>query len=434
MAEEGPKVTPLRVAFEAAKNLGYTEDRDKLWDIADEAVGPPTARKGEAKAKPLKDFLRHPAPEELLAEPEPRHYLLTDARTGAGVLVRGRVGFLAAKGGTGKSWAVTELAIAVATGGTWLGAGVGWKAEQGRALLVMGEEDAPEMQRRLQRVARAAHVMDEASLSFVEHGVGYMPLFGQTCALIGESMRGSPMETDRAAELRRVLEVAAAKEEPYTLVVLDPVSRFAGMDTEKDNAAATRFIQVCETLCAPECGSPTVLLSHHFRKQGREEREAGADDIRGAAALVDGARWASVLEPLKRADGAPELLRLRIVKGNYAPDAKPLVLCRPDDGHGFLRVATQEEWARYGEAMGWKKEDSPDSLQSRILEAVKGRPGSASELARRLGARKEAALTAVEQLIDARKLRREGATLYLRGALQVVKPTSDHPVPDGSQE
>ena len=52
----------------------------------------------------------------------------------------------------------------------------------------------------------------------------------------------------------------------FRLVVVDPLSRFAGPDAEKDNAAATRFMQALESLAAPD---RAILNAHHTNKLSR---------------------------------------------------------------------------------------------------------------------------------------------------------------------
>ena len=65
------------------------------------------------------------------------------------MLPMGKVGFFVGEGGIGKSWALTQLAIAVATGEPWLGQFSVPEESQGAVLMVMAEEDQDEMHRRL---------------------------------------------------------------------------------------------------------------------------------------------------------------------------------------------------------------------------------------------------------------------------------------------
>jgi hypothetical protein len=131
-------------------------------------------------------------------------------------------------------------------------------------------------------------------------------------------------------------------------VILDPLSRFAGLEVESDNAAATRFVQAVERLTAPLHGHPTVLLWHHTNKASRKDGQSTASDAaaataaRGMSALTDGVRWQANIEALKRYEGAPELVSLAVVKNNYGRYPQPVKLMR--GAEGALRVAAPEEW------------------------------------------------------------------------------------------
>src|SRR5262249_25635901 len=100
------------------------------------------------------DRVVHAEPEWYTKPPERRSWLLRDQRTDSGVLPLGKVGMLAGAGGAGKTMALTQLAVAVATGTPWLG--VLEVAAQGNVLLILGEEDAEEVRRRLYRAYQAA--------------------------------------------------------------------------------------------------------------------------------------------------------------------------------------------------------------------------------------------------------------------------------------
>ena len=61
---------------------------------------------------------------------------------------------------------------------------------------------------------------------------------------------------------------------PLRLIILDPASRFMGLDSETDNAAATCFIEAIEQLkkelsiIAPP--GPVILLAHHTMAKSPE--------------------------------------------------------------------------------------------------------------------------------------------------------------------
>jgi RecA-family ATPase len=422
-------VTIRRLAFGSDVTCSKKCDPKKIFDalrphLDDVQPDRPTAF---TDAVPLSELAVKLSPELLAERPPPRRYVLWTTQ-GDGVLATGKVGLLGARGGTGKSFALTQLAVAVATCGVWFGAG-GWKADRGRVLLVLAEEDAEEALRRLHASAIGC---SEDALNLVARDITVLPLAGRGVALTREATdaTGALPETTMANEIRELLRAAVQEHHPYSLVVLDPLSRFAGGDVEKDNSAATRFVQVLETFAAVECGGPTVLASHHLRKQGKEEAANLADLIRGASGLVDGVRWAAVLAALKRADGAPQLLRLEVPKTNYAKEPPPLTLCRPENGDGTLRVATDVEIEQYEAATSKKKSTAlpaaaqPDQLKARLLELLRAMPASGRDLRRRMRIKEERVHELLGELHDDGFIVRTGWKWHPTGKLLPASPAS----------
>jgi regulatory protein RepA len=411
--------------------LGVGDDHHARRSAAREAGGatepePPSESTNEAESGrvanvPLKDLLVRYTPAELKKTPPPREYLLKRADTGAGVLATGIVALLAAPGGRGKTMLLVELALAVATGSTWLG----WTARQGRVLLALAEEDATEIQRRVHYLLCAARLMTEDGLAAIAQNLVVVPLRGHGVALTEVDANGTKAlpETTRAAELRQILIEAKNAGESFSLVLLDPLARFGGVDVEKDNAAATRFVQVVETLTTPECGGPTVELVHHTRKAAGDGGDHdSADPIRGASAIVNGVRWAALVEQQRHIDGVPELLQLRVVKTNYAARPEPLVLCREPDSHGYLRVATQGEIESYSSKVPRRK-DGPANVAQRaaqvtldVLTAIQAVPMSGSEVQRKLKIGRTVALQACAELAEEGQIHRVGQKWHARAA------------------
>jgi RecA-family ATPase len=264
--------------------------------------------------------------------PPPRTWLLRDTRVpkARGVLPLGKVGQLIAEGGAGKTLALCQLAIAVATGGRWLG--VFSAPTPGRVLLVLGEEDVEEVRRRLHHAAAASDGPPPS-----EGTIEVMPLAGEICALLERDDRtGDARETAFLRWLRDYIRAGS-----FRLVVVDPLSRFAGADAEKDNAQATRFVQALESLLAPD---RTVLNAHHVNKmsRGATGHVDGASG-RGSSAFVDGARWQAALAvEHPKVDAAEErrrlgeVVRFAVTKSNYAPKPDALLLRRDESRDGAL--------------------------------------------------------------------------------------------------
>lgn len=302
-----------------------------------------------------------PLARPLTERPEPARWLLWQgaASKSAGLMRAGRVGLLSAPGGTGKTLALCSLALAACTGKPWLseppidglregtvgGYTVDPAAVGGRVALLLGEEDAEEVHRRLWQVAQLMG-LNATQLAAVQERLVVGALSGEDVTLVDAD--GVP----KVDGLRRALGPG-----PWSLVILDPLSRFGGVEAETDNGLATRTVAALEALTGLE-GRPAVVVAHHERKGGGE----GAEAVRGASALVDGARWVARLSPVKvggrrdasgltvggrrwRSRAGHRAVWFEVVKSNYAPpleDGRRLLML--DGAHGGApRVARAAE-------------------------------------------------------------------------------------------
>jgi len=290
-----------------------------------------------------------PASDEWFTQPPPaRKWLLLDARRpkSDGVLPLGKVGQLVAEGGAGKTMLLAQLAIAVSTGTSWLGAID--IASPGRVLLALGEEDCEEVRRRLYRGRRSA----DAPVPPVE-SIWTLPLAGEACSLVEADKNGNLRETDFCAWLRRTV----ADRGPWSLVVVDPLSRFAGADAETDNAAGTRYIQALESFAGL---GPSVLGAHHTNKLARGKGgKVEAHSARGSSSIVDGSRWVATLthedvehdDPVVR-ERLGEVVTLSFVKSNYSRKPEHIELRYDQDNGGALMPLDDTDRALVREARG----------------------------------------------------------------------------------
>jgi RecA-family ATPase len=274
-------------------------------------------------------------------KPPRRRWLLRRAEDG--VFPLGKLGILAAAGGVGKTMACVQLALAVATGRKWLEAFDMAPEGIGRVLLALGEEDEEEVRRRMYNAARAMSLGERERRDALERIV-VLPLAGCHVALTQNDDSAGSIDTEAANVLRRKMD----EESDWRLVVLDPLSRFAGPDAETNNAAATRFIETAESLCKVP-GAPAVLVVHHSAQHARagDLRRAGEPRdaslvARGATGITDGARWVASLDSLHTGLEEEQLAHLgvlTIVKNNYAPMMHdPILLRRLRDHGGALRA------------------------------------------------------------------------------------------------
>ncbi len=271
--------------------------------------------------------------------PPLRPLLTVKTDTGSVVMFMptGKVIMLAAPGGTGKTQILVQLAIAIAGGKPWLETYD--VPTPGHVLLVVGEEDNDELHRRIRGAVGATQAWGESDL--IDANLHVLSIRGQAAGLTDKD--GGPTEFFK--ELRGGL--AALPGIEFSMIILDPASRFLGPEAEIDNAAATRWIEHAEELTQLP-GRPTVLFAHHTNKNALGgETDQGA--ARGSSALTDGARWQANLDRVMIQDkdekghnkGKPYLdpshVILRVVKANYCAIAPPLLLVRDLERGGFLK-------------------------------------------------------------------------------------------------
>ncbi len=148
-------------------------------------------------------------------------------------------------GGTGKSLLALQLAVAVASGGTWLGRPV----RQGRVIVLSAEDDDDELHRRLDDILRAT-------------GGQYEDLAGLTLRSLAGEDALLAMETELAllgTALFAELESRAANEGP-ALVIIDTVADVYPSN-ENDRAKVRQFIGILRGLAIRQrCA--VMLLGH----------------------------------------------------------------------------------------------------------------------------------------------------------------------------
>lgn len=276
-------------------------------------------------------------PDLLIDVPPKTEWLLTRWQDGrdVGVLPRSKTGLITGTGGVGKSYVLTELAIAVATGGLWLGT---FKVTQpGHVFLGFGEEDADEGQRRFWRTANALGLSEDERRAAAAR-IDFAPLHGVPVALTSSPTPGVIVATETAATLRKRLEERGVQ---WALVILDPLSRWAGGGVEQNNEIATRFCQVIEGLTTVQ-GNPAVIVAHH---SSQTTTRAGESDARGVTGIRDGFRWMAALDAVENQETGARGLRFRNRKSNYSLEFPELMLVRNSDPgiEGTLRLAGLDE-------------------------------------------------------------------------------------------
>lgn len=265
-------------------------------------------------------------------------------------LPRGKVGLLAAAGGTGKTYAFINLALSIATGRPWLVSSHGGfaVAKPGAVLLMLGEETREEIHRRLCDTAASMGIAGERT-GDVHRRVWPLSTCGMPdTALVKDYFdKGESPFTDFFVKLATSLRDRAPGPDGWTAILLDPAARFMGAEGEKDNAAATKFITALERLTRLP-GGPAVLVAHHIRKTD-PAKEVDINAVRGSSALVDGARWVATMGAVNDGQGG-ELIALNHVKNNYGPRTGKRWLERSE--HGILFVTGKRPEGKAGNGTG----------------------------------------------------------------------------------
>ncbi len=255
-----------------------------------------------------------PASPELLAWPAslpeaegipPREWLLGTR------LVRRFVSLLVAPGGVGKSALALATAVSLASGRNILDEHVHHSVP---AWVLNLEDPADELNRRVAALMRLHGIGPEAlhDRLFLHHG-------RDRRLVMAAGVDGAVTYPDQDGVL------AQMRHRGIGLVVVDPFVKSHTLDENSNahmDAAATAWAEVAEAAGA------AVLLVHHVRKAGTSGPETSVDAARGAKALSDAARSATVLSPMTTDEaeqlgvGADERWRhvwLDDAKANMAP-------------------------------------------------------------------------------------------------------------------
>lgn len=183
-----------------------------------------------------------------------------------GILRRGHVGLICAKGKAGKSLLAIELSIAVATGGEWLG----FKCGRGRTLYIDPELDAKSLDNRFASVARAMG----ADPAEVQANVVRWSLRGILSA------KGEPANV---ADIAHDVEARCDRGD-FALVVLDTASALIEGGDENSSIDVRKFFN--NVLRIPKATGAAVLVVHHFGKGDAGDR-ASIDRSRGSSVWGD---------------------------------------------------------------------------------------------------------------------------------------------------
>ncbi|WP_028313221.1 AAA family ATPase [Desulfatibacillum aliphaticivorans] len=242
-------------------------------------------------------------------------------------LPRGIVGAIMATGGTGKSFFLLQLAMGLARG---QGLGPLKPPNPMKVLVLAGEDPEAELHRRLWTIGRGQF----------PDGLHAFSVAGIVGPLM-ELQENNPERSQWYYWLDQTIE----KHMPLDLAILDPKSRFYGLN-ENDNDQATQWVSALESLVVKYKGL-TILFAHHTSKQNAEKQTQHAG--RGASAIVDGIRWAASMTGLEESKakkygvGNPkDYVEISVTKSNYAPKPNTEFYWKRGQG-GALKYVSLEE-------------------------------------------------------------------------------------------
>lgn len=250
----------------------------------------------------------------LLSRPPPaRRWLIRDL-----IPMRATTLF-SAHGGDGKSLLALQLALAVASGGKWLGYEI---AEPGRVGLISCEDDTDEMHVRLSDIVGAEGI-SPAPLQDID----LWDRVGVESFLTKQGPYGVPEATDFSGNVENWIVDGEIK-----LLILDSLYNFMS-GNQNDWSVAQFFMNTVNGLARDaDCA---VLILAHPSQSGRASGEGGA----GALAFHNACRGRLYMERERAEDGQDTGVRIiRTKKANRGPGSEE-IRCRWQDGRFVPDVA-----------------------------------------------------------------------------------------------
>jgi archaellum biogenesis ATPase FlaH len=172
-------------------------------------------------------------------------------------MIQGRkVNLLMGEDGAGKSFLMLQLAVAVTTGGYWLG----FKMKKGPVVFYTAEEEVGDLKVRLKAIAHSLGVenLDLSNLHLI-------PMGGEETAVLGAPALGGKIEaTDLWLSLVNAIETIKPK-----LVVIDPLNEVFDGD-ELKRVQARQFVGLMRPVAAKH--DLAIVVTGHPSKTGIAER------------------------------------------------------------------------------------------------------------------------------------------------------------------
>lgn len=256
-----------------------------------------------------------------------------------GILRKGHKLMLAGPSKAGKSFALLELAMAIAGGNTWLG----WRCAQGRVLYVNMELARESCLHRLKIMQEQWGLSTEALANI------------SVWNLRGKSLTLKELAPKMIWRLRN---------NPVDVIILDPIYKLIG-GNESDMGDVARFCGLMDRLCV-ELGCAVIYCHHHSKgaqgdKNAADRASGSGVFARDADALLDmiqlkvppsmqsycGVEEAATawrIEPVLREFPEPGPIDVWFdYPMHFRDDSGQLAACKPDDGKKSIEEVSEKK-------------------------------------------------------------------------------------------
>jgi RecA-family ATPase len=279
--------TPLELSIKAAEAF----DAELLEEL-EESVETPA---GTGYFAPASDWAGLPVP--------PRKWHVEDLIPGNTVTILG------GDGGTGKSLLALQLAVATATGTSWLGREID---QPGKTLVLSAEDDDDELQRRVAAICEAQ--------GLPRSSLGKMLVRSTACEETLLATLDGKTNTLKATAIYKKISASMKQDKPSLLVLDTLADLHAG--NENDRAHARQFIGLLRHL-AIEYQCAVVLLAH----PSLTGMNTGTG-LSGSTAWNASVRSRLYLKRVKEEgyEADPDARTLETMKANYGPTGGAIAL------------------------------------------------------------------------------------------------------------
>lgn len=253
-----------------------------------------------------------------------------------GLIPHPAVGILAAQGGTGKSFALLQLAMSVALKRPWLGHSPGLYE---KVLYISAEEDDASLHRRISAL-QSAYTFEHPDLTHRElknclrTNMRIQSVVGKNCRLT----RTNGVTASPSGVADQLLDEIEESGFTPDLIIFDTLNRFDGGDPNS-NVDASILIQQFEKMRIRL--DATIIASHHTGKFAEREKEGSPHALRGASAFSDNPRWVGLMRTKPESELKKNKLdtgqwsavvELTTSKSNYGETGEKIKLARSPEG------------------------------------------------------------------------------------------------------